>query len=130
MKKKLLLRSTIAVAVIGICLYLVFPLDKSINKGLDIAGGMHFNIEVLLDDIDEDKKKDAMESALAVYRNRIDEIGVAGTTVEQAGTNHIIVQIPGVETKEAERIRDILIRTAHLEFKLVVDGPGEPIMVN
>ncbi len=130
MKKNLLWRSIIAVAAIAICVYLVFPLDKSINKGLDIAGGMHFNIEVLLDDIAEDKKVEAMESALAVYRNRINEIGVSGTTVKQAGKNQIIVQIPGVETEEAKRIRDILIRTAHLEFKLVVDGPGEPITVN
>jgi len=130
MKKSLIWSSIIAVAAIAICIYLVFSLDKSINKGLDIAGGMHFNIEVLLDDIAEDKKVEAMQSALAVYRNRIDEIGVAGTTVEQAGKNQIIVQIPGVETEEAKRIRDILIRTAHLEFKLVVDGPGEPITVN
>ena len=109
---------------------MVFPIERSIKKGLDIAGEMHFNIEVLLDDIAEDKKAESVESALALYRNRIDEIGVARTSVEQAGENRIIVQIPGVETKEVKRIRDILIRTAHLEFKLVVDGPGYPITVN
>ncbi len=130
MKKNLLWRTIIAVAAIAICVYLVFPLDKSINKGLDLEGGTHFTIDVLLDDIADDKKVEAMESALTVYRNRVDEIGVAGTTVAQAGQNQIIVQVPGIETEEANRIRDILKRTAHLEFKLVVDGPGEPIKVN
>ena len=128
MKKKLVLRSVLIILVIGICVYVL--LNRSINTGLDIQGGTHFTIEAILDDVPEIERQDAVDRMLAVYRNRIDEIGVAGTSVEQSGKNRIIVQIPGIETKETKRIRDILLRQAHLEFKLVIDGPGEPVVVN
>ena len=116
------------IAIGCICLYILAT--KSLNRGIDLAGGMQFTIEVLADDLSEDKRKEAIDKTLAVYRNRIDEFGIAGTTIQHAGGNRIIVQIPGVETKEADRIKGILMRQAHLEFKLVIDGPGEPIIVN
>ncbi len=128
MKKSLIWRSVVIILAVCISAYFVFT--KSINKGIDVAGGTHFKIEVLLNDIPEEKKAEAMESAMTVYRNRIDEIGVSGTTVAQAGQNQIVVQVPGIETEEANRIKEILLKQAHLEFKLVVDGPGEPITVN
>ncbi len=128
MKKKLGWKVLIVVAVVCVSLY--FIISKSINRGLDLSGGTHFTIEVMTDGLSENKKKDAIEQTLAVYRRRIDEIGVAGTTVQHAGDSRIIVQIPGIETKESDRIKAILKRQAHLEFKLVIDGPGEPIILN
>ena len=127
MKRSIIWRSLLVILAVCISAYIVIA--RPLNRGLDLAGGTHFTIEIMLDDIAKDKRADAMESALAVYRNRINEIGVAGTIVQQSGQNHIIVQVPGIETAEADRIKDILKRTAHLEFKLVVDGPGEPIKV-
>lgn len=50
--------------------------------------------------------------------------------MQHAGGNRIIVQIPRIETKESDRIKEILKRQAHLEFKLVIEGPGKPIIVN
>ncbi|MFC1884514.1 hypothetical protein ACFL2O_07075 [Thermodesulfobacteriota bacterium] len=130
MRKNLLWRAFILVMVLGLCLYLIFPIDKSFSKGIDLAGGTQFTIMVLLDGIPEEDRNDKMNSILAVYRSRIDEIGIAGTTVEQAGKNRIIVQVPGIDTEETKRVRGILERTAYLEFKLVVDGPGRPRALN
>ena len=130
MKKNLFLKSAIIFAAIVICLYAIFPIDKSINKGLDLAGGSHYKIEVLLDDVAADKRAETMENTLAVYRNRVDELGISGTTVQQAGENQIVVEVPGIGTKESNRIKGILMKTALLEFKIVDDGPGEPVVVN
>ena len=130
MKKNLLLKSVFILAAIGICLYVVFPIDQSINKGIDIAGGSHLRFEVQLDDIALEKKTEVMEDTLTVFRNRVDELGISGTTVQKSGENQIIVEVPGIGTEESNRIKNMLIQTAHLEFKLVVDGPGEPIVVN
>ena len=123
MFQKLNWKIIVIIIVVCICSYIV--LTKSINKGLDLTGGTHFTIEVLTSDLSEDQRKDAMDRTLAVYRNRIDEIGVAGTIVQQSGENRIIVQVPGIETKEAQRIKGILERQAYLEFKLVIKGPEE-----
>ena len=65
-----------------------------------------------------------MDKTLAVYRNRIDEIGFAGTSIQQSGENRIIVQVPENDPEHAARIKEILIRQAFLEFKLVDDGPA------
>ena len=83
MKKKLIWKVLVVVAVVCVSLY--FIITKSINRGLDLAGGTHFTIEVMMDGLSEDKKQDAIERTLAVYRGRINEIGVAGTTVQHAG---------------------------------------------
>ena len=128
MKKNLKWKLLVVVAVIGVCLYIIYT--KSINRGLDLAGGTHFTIEVVTDGLSDNRKKEAIEQTLTVYRGRIDEIGVAGTTVQHAGGNRIIVQIPGIETEESDRIKEILKRQAHLEFKLVIDGPGKPIVID
>ena len=119
----------VLVVIAVVCVSLYFIYTKSINRGLDLAGGTHFTIEVMTEGLSGNEKKDAIEQTLAVYRGRIDEIGIAGTTVQHAGDNRIIVQIPGIETKESDRIKEILKRQAHLEFKLVIDGPGKPIIV-
>jgi len=128
MKKNIALRSLLIILAIVICVYVL--LNRPINPGLDIQGGTHFTIEAVLNDVPENERQDVVDRIIAVYRNRIDEIGVAGTTVEQSGESRVIVQIPGIETKETKRIKEILLRQAHLEFKLVIDGPGEPIVVN
>ncbi len=126
MNKILNWKLLVVIIVMSISVY--FLSTKSINKGLDLAGGTHFTIEVLTDGLSEEMKKDAIDKTLAVYRNRIDEIGFAGTTVQPGENNRIIVQIPGINTKEAERIKTILEKQAHLEFKIVIDGPGEPVI--
>jgi preprotein translocase subunit SecD len=125
MLKKLNWKLVAIICVIGISTY--FVMTRPIKKGLDITGGTQFTIEVAAKDWSDDQKKDAMEETLAVYRNRIDEIGVAGTTVQQLGADRIVVQVPGIETEEAQRITRILTRQAFLEFKLVVKGPEELI---
>lgn len=106
-----------------ICLSLYFILTKSINPGIDLAGGTHFVISVLVNDLPEEERKDAIDQTVALYRKRIDKIGFAGTTVQSSGDDRIVVQIPGIDSEEADRIKEILKRQGHLEFKLVVDGP-------
>ncbi len=123
MNKSLKWRTLTIVA--AVCVSLYFIITNSFNLGLDLSGGTHFTIEVLVDDLTEEERKDAIERVLAVYRNRIDEIGVAGTTVQRGEGNRIFVQVPGIETKDANRIKNILKRQARLEFRLVVDGPND-----
>ena len=128
MLKNLKWKTFIVILVIGVCSYLV--VSKSINRGLDIQGGTHFTIQVLTNNLNDSEKADAVDRAIAVIRNRINEIGVAETVVQRTEGDRIIVQIPGIDSEEAERIKGILKRQAHLEFKLVIDGPGKPIIEN
>ena len=61
--------------------------------------------------------KSAMEVATEVIRKRIDEMGTREPTIQQQGSNRIVVQVPGLQDPKA--LKDLLGQTAKLEFKLV-----------
>ena len=50
-------------------------------------------------------------------RNRIDQFGVAEPTIQAQGADEIVVQLPGIQ--DPQRAKDLIGRTALLEFKLV-----------
>jgi len=64
-------------------------------------------------------KDNAANQALETIRNRIDQFGVAEPTIHRQGINEIVVQLPGV--KDPQRARDLIGKTALLEFKIVND---------
>jgi len=54
-----------------------------------------------------------------VIRKRVDEFGVSEPVITKQGTDHILVQIPGLSTSQVETARQQLQRVAKLEFRLV-----------
>jgi len=66
-------------------------------------------------------RNNAVEQALQVLRNRIDQFGVAEPTIQAQGDDEIVVQLPGVQ--DPQRAKDLIGRTALLEFHLVAQGP-------
>jgi preprotein translocase subunit SecD len=62
-------------------------------------------------------RKLAASQALETIRNRIDQFGVSEPDIRRQGENRILVQLPGV--KETERAKNLIGKTALLEFKLL-----------
>jgi preprotein translocase subunit SecD len=62
-------------------------------------------------------EKLAVDQALETIRNRIDQFGVAEPDIRRQGKDRILIQLPGI--KDTERAKDLIGRTALLEFKLV-----------
>ena len=88
-----------------------------LKRGLDLQGGMHLELE-----IDESKqavvdKKEALDRALKVVRQRIDEFGVSEPVVQKAGDNRIIVELPGID--DPERALELVQKAAFLQFQIV-----------
>jgi preprotein translocase subunit SecD len=65
----------------------------------------------------EEIERNAVDQALEIIRNRIDQFGVTGPEIARQGTDQILVQLPGI--KDPERAITLIGRTALLEFKLV-----------
>ena len=61
----------------------------------------------------------ALSKSIEVIRNRIDEFGVTEPEIVSQGTDRIVVQLPGV--KDINRAKDLIGKTAKLEFKFVND---------
>ncbi len=70
-------------------------------------------------------KKSALENAVTTIRERIDNGGVSEPSVVQKD-EQIIVELPGLDKEQTTATRDMIARTAKLEFKVVDDGssPG------
>jgi preprotein translocase subunit SecD len=66
-------------------------------------------------------RENVREQALKIIRNRIDQFGVAEPTVQAQGSDEIVVQLPGIQ--DPERAKELIGRTALLEFKLLAQGP-------
>ena len=66
-------------------------------------------------------KKSALTNAVSTIRERIDEKGIAEPTVIEKG-DEILVELPGLNKEATQETRDIIARTAKLEFKVVDNG--------
>ncbi len=62
-------------------------------------------------------RKMAVEQALETIRNRIDQFGVSEPDIRLQGENRLLIQLPGV--KDTQRAKDLIGKTALLEFKLL-----------
>lgn len=87
----------------------------TIRLGLDLQGGMYLAYTVEpTPGLDTDE---ALDQALEIIRNRIDEFGVSEPAITRQGSDRIVVQLPGV--RDPARARSIVERQALLEFKVV-----------
>src|SRR6266513_5815427 len=87
-----------------------------LKRGLELQGGMYLALEV-----DDSKgpvpdKSKAVDNALKVVRNRIDEFGVSEPVVQKAGSDRIIVELPGID--DPRRAQDVVQKSAFLEFQI------------
>jgi len=117
MNRKLLVKIAVILGVLGLCAYYSFPLNKRINLGLDLQGGMHLLLKVDTSKLTGKAKEDAGDRAIEVIRNRIDQFGVREPSIQKQGEDEIVVQLPGITDRD--RAIELIGQTALLEFKLV-----------
>ncbi|MFN2491095.1 MAG: protein translocase subunit SecD [Actinomycetota bacterium] len=90
--------------------------------GLDLEGGT----SVILTARGEGVSGETLDKTVEIIRQRIDALGVAEPEVSVAGSNNILVQLPGVEDEQAA-LR-VIGTTAQLTFRQVKEivPPGAP----
>jgi preprotein translocase subunit SecD len=98
-------------------------LDNDFRDLRELSDRTVNGIQTLLMDIpDSDREqieKLAVDQALETIRNRIDQFGVSEPDIRRQGLNRILIQLPGI--KDTQRAKDLIGKTALLEFKLVDD---------
>jgi SecD/SecF fusion protein len=117
MSKNLQNRFLLILGVIVACIVFSWPIQKRINLGLDLKGGMHLILKVETEKLPVNAKNDAVLRAMEILRNRIDSLGVGETVVQRQGEDQILLQLPGVTDRD--KAVSMVKRVAHLEFKLV-----------
>lgn len=121
MNKNLRTRVLLILGVIAAALYFTFPVEKHINLGLDLKGGMHLVLKVETEKIPEKSRNDAVLRAVEILGNRINGMGVSETVIQRQGESQIIVQLPGITDRESALA--MIGKVALLEFRLVNSDP-------
>lgn len=113
MGSKLLMRlSLVIVVVIGVIWLSFF---KPTKLGLDLKGGVYVVLEAVPEEgvtIDDS----AMNRLIEVLDRRINGLGVAESLVQKAGSNRVIIELPGISN--TEDAINMIGKTALLEFKI------------
>ncbi|HEX5580083.1 MAG TPA: protein translocase subunit SecD [Gemmatimonadaceae bacterium] len=87
-----------------------------LKRGLDLQGGMHLALELDESGGTVANRADALDQAMRVIRNRIDEFGVSEPVVQKVGESRIIVELPGID--DAARAASVVEKAAFLEFQI------------
>ncbi len=88
--------------------------ERFLNKGLDLEGGVYVLLEAETTG-DAETDRDAVERAMTIIRNRIDELGVTEPVLQREGDRRIRIELPGVD--DQEQAMEIIGRTAMLTFQ-------------
>ena len=92
---------------------------KSINFGLDLAGGTSITLEIDKSGIKGDDIKDVQEQSLEIIRNRVDQYGLSEPQISPSGDDRIVVELAGVDDSTAKAL---VGSTAKLEFKILAEA--------
>ena len=65
----------------------------------------------------------AVKQSIEIVRRRIDDLGTKEPTIIQRGEKRIVVELPGL--KDPSRIKNLLGKTAQLNFRLVTDAQND-----
>lgn len=68
-----------------------------------------------------DRTRRAVTQAIEVIRRRIDFGGTKEPSIQQQGSDRILVQVPGLQNPQ--ELEDQLGKTAKLEFRMIADSP-------
>ena len=145
MSNKLAVKWGIIIAILLGSLYLIYPnykwyskplteretLDtlgerpkRMLNLGLDLRGGSSLLLELEVAKLSgKEPLNEAMARAIEIIRNRIDQYGVAETSITKQGDKWIMVQLPGVSNPQ--RAEELIGKTAMLEFRIVKNDTTE-----
>lgn len=93
-------------------------LRKILKLGLDLKGGVYLVLEIDKEKIPKNiDVSDALDRAIEVIRNRVDQYGVSEAMITKQGEKWVSVQLPGL--KDPEIAKELIGKTALLEFILV-----------
>ncbi|MGO1368056.1 MAG: protein translocase subunit SecD [Senegalia sp. (in: firmicutes)] len=112
----------VALEGINIGKFEIEPINKSINLGLDLEGGVYVVLEAKSDASGEELKK-KMTEAKAIIDQRVNGLGVTEPIITIEGEDRIRIELPGL--KDTQEAFDMIGKTAELQF---INSEGEVIV--
>lgn len=104
--------------VCAICVVGSWPLNQKITQGLDIQGGVSVVMSASKPNGEQVSSAD-LAQATTIVQNRVNSLGASEATVQQQGSNSILVQIPGAT--DPQKALETIGKTGFLEFVNLYD---------
>ncbi|MDD5706973.1 MAG: protein translocase subunit SecD [Kiritimatiellae bacterium] len=137
MDKNAVWKWLILFVITAFSLVTVTPPEKKIRKGLDLAGGTSFTVQIdqerlrsdmlaadpgrRVEEIDAEIAgimKDADARTVEVLRNRIDSLGVNEPLIAPGKDHRILIQLPGADPEQRAKAEKSIKDAAFLQFRL------------
>ncbi|MEI6176566.1 MAG: protein translocase subunit SecD [Verrucomicrobiota bacterium] len=120
----------LTIGVCALCLLAATPPKERLKGGIDILGGSSFSLHIQ-PRVDESGNEmpitpAQVEQAIIVIEKRLNGMGTAEPIIARQGTSGILLQMPGVEPGESQKIRETLEKVAKLELRKVSERSEEP----
>jgi preprotein translocase subunit SecD len=116
-KLKRPLYAVLLLAVVGLCIWTILPIQQKIHLGLDLQGGARVLLELQTTKEVPTITNDVQNQVETVVQNRVNGLGVAEPVISKVGQNRLLVELPAV--KDADEAERLLKEAAVLEFKIV-----------
>lgn len=122
-RQRLLLVLIFGLAIAAVFAIFYFPTQL----GLDLRGGTQLTLQVQTTEKIPQITDLDMEAVQRVMSERINELGVSETSVQQLGQSQLLVQLPGVS--DPEQARRVLGETAQLEFRAQKPNTEQQLLI-
>ena len=116
-KLKRPVQAALLLAVVGLCIWAIVPIQQKIHLGLDLQGGARVLLELQPTKEVPTIRPDIQNQVETVVQNRVNGLGVSEPVISKVGNNRLLVELPAV--KNADEAERLLKETAVLEFKII-----------
>jgi preprotein translocase subunit SecD len=116
-KLKRPLQAVLLLALVGLCIWAIVPVQQKIHLGLDLQGGARVLLQLTPTKEVPKISSEVQNQVEQVIQNRVNGLGVSEPVITKVGTDKLLVELPAV--KDADAAVRLLKETAVLEFKIV-----------
>ena len=110
-------------AIVGLCLYLVLPIQNKIKLGLDLQGGVRVLLQLNTSPEVPTITPQIQSQVQQVIDARINGLGVTEPQITSVGNDRLLVELPNVKNPD-EAVRS-LKEVAKLDFKIIPEAVNE-----
>ena len=115
--------TVLTLGICALCILAASPPKDRLKGGIDILGGSSFTLHIkpkLGSDGEEMPiTPSQVDKAIEVIEKRLNSMGTAEPIIARQGSDGILLQMPGVEPQESDRIRATLQKVAKLQLHKV-----------
>src|SRR6185312_5766423 len=116
-KLKTPVKALVILALTGLSIWQIVPIQSKIHLGLDLQGGARLLLQLYPTADVPQITSQVQAQTREVIDKRINGLGVAEPTISNVGSDRILVELPNV--KNPDQAEQVLKQVAVLEYKIV-----------